>query len=145
MVLSKSSHYTLRAALYIAQHPESGYISIKEITRQLDLSFHFTTKLLQRLTQSGLLLSCQGPMGGVRLARPPKTINLRQIVEAIEGPELFTGCLLGLNQCSNDHPCPVHRSWTGVRQQVTNLFEKTTLAQLVEPAQKNKLRLTNRK
>ncbi|HPN36550.1 MAG TPA: Rrf2 family transcriptional regulator [bacterium] len=143
MVLSKSSHYALRAALYIARHPESGYVSIKEITRELDLSFHFTTKLLQRLTQARLLLSCQGPKGGVRLARPPKNINLRQIVEAIEGPELFTGCLLGLNQCSDDHPCPVHRSWTGVRQRVTNLFEKTTLAQLVEPSHKNKLRLTN--
>ncbi len=144
MVLLKSSHYALRAALYVARQPESGYVSIKEITRELDLSFHFTTKLLQRLTQAGLILSCQGPKGGVRLARPPQTITLRQIVEAIEGPQLFTGCLLGLDRCDDKHPCPVHRSWAGVRQRVTDLFERTTLAQLVESSHKNKLRLTNR-
>ena len=130
MVLSKSCHYGLRAVLYISRHTRDGHVPIHEITEQLDLSFHFVTKILQRLTRAGLLLSCKGPKGGVKLARPAHEISLRDLVEAIEGTELFNGCLLGLNKCHGDEPCPTHEEWAPLRDKMTLLFEKTTLAKL---------------
>jgi len=143
MVLSRSSHYALRAVLYIVQQSRDDYIPISEITRQLGLSFHFVTKILQRLSGAEILCSFKGPHGGIKLARPADKINLRHIVEAVEGSELFTGCLLGLNACSSQQPCPTHDEWTPLRDKMTQLFEKTTLAQLSSKSKSRGLRLIN--
>ncbi len=143
MVLSKSCNYALRAAMYITRQSRDGYVPINEICEQLNLSFHFITKILQRLTQAGLLLSFKGPHGGVKLAKPPHEISLRHIVEAIEGPELFTGCLLGLNMCRADQPCPTHDEWAPLRDKMTILFEKTTLAKLAVKFKNRELRLVD--
>jgi Rrf2 family transcriptional regulator, iron-sulfur cluster assembly transcription factor len=141
MVLSKSCHYGLRAVIYVARHSRDSNVPIHEITEQLNLSFHFVTKILQRLTQAGLLLSCQGPKGGVQLAKSSQEISLRDIVEAIEGPEIFNGCLLGLNMCRDDQPCPTHDEWAPLRDKLTHLFEKTTLAKLTSKSKIRELRL----
>jgi Rrf2 family protein len=143
MVLSKSCNYALRAALYVAQQSRDGYVPINEICDQLNLSFHFVTKILQRLTQAGLLLSFKGPKGGVKLAKPAQEISMRHIVEAIEGPEIFTGCLLGLNMCSENQPCPTHDEWAPLREKMTALFEKTTLAKLSNKFKYRELRLVD--
>jgi Rrf2 family transcriptional regulator, iron-sulfur cluster assembly transcription factor len=143
MVLSKSCNYALRATLYIARQSRDGYIPINEICDQLTLSFHFVTKILQRLTQTGLLLSFKGPKGGVKLGKAAQDISIREIIEAIEGPEIFSGCLLGLNMCSNNQPCPTHDEWAPLREKMTVLFEKTTLANLAKKFEHQELRLVD--
>jgi len=143
MVLSKSSHYALRAALFISQQPGPGYVPINKITGQLDLSFHFITKILQRLTQAGLLYSVTGPRGGVKLAKPANKICLREIVEAVEGAGLFTCRLLGSSGCSDEQPCPAHQQWLPMRDRLTRLFEKTTLAMLASKPANQALHLIN--
>ena len=44
------------------------FVSIRRMADELDISFHFLTKILQSLTSEGLLISHRGPKGGVRLA-----------------------------------------------------------------------------
>ena len=66
MLLSRSAEYGLRAALYLASLEPSGFVSIRDISDHLGLSFHFLTKIFQKLTRAGLLHSYRGPNGGVR-------------------------------------------------------------------------------
>src|SRR5690625_7578709 len=86
----------MRATLHLATLKSDGYVSIRAISEELDISFHFLTKIFQKLTQAGILASFRGPNGGVALARPATRITLLDIVIAIDGPELFTECVLGL-------------------------------------------------
>ncbi|MCB0549642.1 MAG: Rrf2 family transcriptional regulator, partial [Phaeodactylibacter sp.] len=67
-VLSKGCVYGLRALLYIvSEKPREEYVNIREISEELDISFHFLTKTFQSLTQKGILRSYRGPNGGVTL------------------------------------------------------------------------------
>lgn len=142
MLLSNPCVYGLRAALYLASHRGDNYHSIGEISEKLDISFHFLTKTLQKLSAAGLLESQKGPKGGVRLSRPGSEITLFEIVEAIDGRELFTECALGLPGCGEARPCPLHDQWADTRDSIRRMLEETTVDQLAEKGKKMNLRIT---
>lgn len=141
MLLSKSCEYGMRATLYLATLNKEGYVSIRDISEELDISFHFLTKIFQKLTQAGILASFRGPNGGVALARPATAVTLFEIVVAIDGPELFHECVLGLPECGNRRPCPMHDSWAVERQRLRGMFSGTSVAEAASDVARLDLRL----
>jgi DNA-binding IscR family transcriptional regulator len=72
-------------------------------------------------------------MRGYALARRPKEIKVKEILLAIEGPDLFERCIFWSDRCSDPNPCPLHHEWKQVKQQlVGGLMERTTLADLMK-------------
>jgi len=131
----------MRATLYIASLEQEGFVSIRDISERLDLSFHFLTKILQKLTHAGILHSFRGPNGGVALAKPAERITLEEIVVAIDGPELFTECILGLPSCGDQKACPMHEEWKEERARLKNMMSQRTLASLAEGINEHDYRL----
>ena len=119
------------------------YVSIRRMAADLDIPFHFLTKVLHDLTQRGILTSRRGAAGGVAFARPPKEISLLSVVEIVEGPDLFSRCLLGLEGCSDRKPCPFHRAWRPERKRLKSLFAKTRLSDITRGLMEKTLRLAN--
>jgi len=143
MVLSKACSYGILASLYLAKKNKGKeYISIRDISNDLDISFHFLTKILQTLTENGLVVSLRGPKGGVTLAKDAKETTLYDIIVAIDGPELFTECILGLPGCGHAKPCPMHDHWQAEREQLKANFENKSLADVSSKVEEFKLRLS---
>ncbi len=142
MILSKSCEYGIRAVLYLVSLGQEGHVSIRKLSDDLNISFHFLTKIFQKLTEVGLLHSLKGPHGGVRLAKPAGAISLRDLVVAIDGDGMFTQCVLGLPACGQDNPCPLHQQWAPQRSQIEGMFGKTTLADLAADINQLGLRLS---
>ena len=133
MLLSRACEYAIQAVLYLAKHHGKRYVSIKEIAEKNDISFHFLGKILQILTQRGILVSSKGAKGGVQLAKNPDEITLSEIVEAIDGLEfLTTKCIIGTPGCNSDFPCALHEQWGPIRNQIYNMFANKNIAQLIE-------------
>lgn len=131
-MLSKSCEYGLRAVLYLASLDQEGYVAIGTISEELDISFPFLTKIFQKLNDAGLLTSQRGPKGGVALTQPADKVSLYEIVVAIDGDDLFEECVLGLPNCGDAEPCPLHDEWAGERDRVERMFRNATLAELPE-------------
>ena len=144
MVLSKTCNHALRATLYIAAAPEKTFVPIREIADELGISFHFLTKILQILTQEGMVRSFRGPYGGVALARPAADISVLEIITAIDGSALMEDCMLGLMHCSDEHPCPIHPQWVCIRRQLQKLFADTSLKKLADRVHHQGYRLADR-
>lgn len=88
-------------------------------------------KLVSRLSAAGLLESTRGTGGGFRLSRPPATITLADIVEAIEGPIVLTPCVdHGAHDCSVEGSCSVKPHWNAVNGAVRGALAGVTLATL---------------
>ncbi len=143
MLLSKSCYYGLRAGMYVASLEQSEYVPILRISKELNISFHFLTKILQTLTENNIMISYRGPTGGVALARPAKNIKLLDIVYAIDGPETFNQCVFGLPGCGIQAPCPLHGEWASSREKIKHMFEKTTLAELAKKINTFNLRIAD--
>jgi Rrf2 family protein len=141
-VISKSGEYGLRALLYMAAHRGSKeFVNIRQMSEELDISFHFLTKILQILTQKGLLQSYRGPNGGIAFLIPPENILLADLIRALEGDDFFDKCLLGLPGCGEQRPCPMHEFWKTIKVKLKEEFETTTLADLGQSTRLNHLRL----
>ena len=113
------------------------------MSAQMDISFHFLTKILQRMTRAGLLASTRGAKGGLALAKPAAKITLLDIVRSVEGDDLFRECILGLAGCGEKRPCPLHRYWGKERSRIEKLFRKMTLARLARETARDGLRLAD--
>lgn len=140
-VLSKSSEYGLRALLYMVGKGGQEFVSIREMSEQLDISFHFLTKILQSLTQANMLVSYRGPSGGVAFLIPPEKILLSDVVRVLEGDDFFDTCLLGLPGCGEKAPCPMHGFWKEIKSALRHEFETTSLAAMGQNALLRSLRL----
>ena len=141
MVLSKACSYGILASLYMARKKEGNYISIREISNDLDISFHFLTKILQTLSEEGLIVSLRGPKGGVSLAKDADSVSLLDIIIAIDGVDLFNECILGLPGCGHAKPCPMHDHWQNEREKLKANFDNKSLADIADKVEEFKYRL----
>lgn len=91
----------------------------------------FLAKIFQKLTQYGLVRSFRGATRGYTLSRPATQISLREVLEAIEGPELLDRCLFWSHHCADEAPCVLHDGWKQIRPKVTAMMEATSLQDLV--------------
>lgn len=142
MFLSKSCIYGIRAVLYVATNAsQDEFIPIRKISDELGISFHFLTKILQQLTNHGIMHSFRGPKGGVTLARAANDIKLIHIIEAIGCADVFNGCILGLSNCGDDNPCPLHFEWGEMKAGLMKSFSETTLEELANSIREFNFRL----
>ena len=141
MLLSRTCEYGIRAMMQLATKSPHEFIAVRKISNELEISFHFLTKICQQLSRAGLVRSYRGPNGGVKLAKPASKISLMEIVVAIEGSNLFTECVLGLPGCGDESPCPLHDSWAHVRGELIQMLEKRSLSQIAEDVAARNLRL----
>lgn len=132
MPLSKSCIYGLRASVFLASKKSAKYVNIREISDELNISFHFLTKVLQQLNNSGILESYKGPNGGVKLARQADEITFLEIVYAIDPEHEFNDCILGLTGCGEMEPCPFHEQWSELKKELSAMMEESTLSDLAD-------------
>jgi Rrf2 family iron-sulfur cluster assembly transcriptional regulator len=138
MIYSKPCEYAIRALAYLARLRNDGAAQAKEIAKAEGLPAPVLGKVLQELVRKGLLESRRGPGGGFRLARRPQLITLRDVVAAMDGLDQFLECAVGLEQCSDESPCPLHDTWKGLRTQMMNYLEVTTLADMAAAVTRKK-------
>lgn len=127
MLLSHRCTYALRMALALVEAPAGEYVPVHEISERLGTPAAFLSKTAQSLIGAGLLHSKRGVQGGVALARSPEAIRLSEIVDAIDGPDTLLSCILGLPDCGEAAPCPLHTDWAAARSRVRHTLKATTL------------------
>lgn len=137
-MFSKTCEYAIRAMIFIAQKTKDGNkVGIKEIAKGIDSPEHFIAKILQELSRKGLLKSAKGPHGGFYLDDEALGCSLADIVKVIDGEQLFTSCGLGLKQCSETHPCPIHHEFKALRNNIRMMLEKAKLGAFTKELEKS--------
>lgn len=131
-MFSKTCQYGIKASVYIASQSALGNrVSLKDIAFSINSPEAFTAKILHQLTKQHILASLKGPTGGFIIeAGKAKEINLSSIVAALDGDSIYKGCALGLNECNALKPCPMHDKFVGIRENLRNMLENTTLYSL---------------
>jgi Rrf2 family protein len=87
-------------------------------------------KVLQRLVRIGLLASTQGTRGGYTLGRPPASISVADVIEAIDGPFAVTACSTEKNDCEQYSKCSVRDPLWQIRERIAAALGTVTLAEI---------------
>lgn len=131
-MLSKSCIYSLRSIIFIAHNASKELkIGIKEIAKELELPEPYLGKILQQLTRHKIIQSVKGPHGGFYIGEESKDVKIIRVIEVMDGLDFFYSCGLGLKECSEEHPCPLHDDFKIYRDGLFTLFNNTSIADLV--------------
>lgn len=131
-MFSKTCEYGIRSTVFILMHSLEGYrVSLREIAAAIDSPEAYTAKILQILVRHGIIHSVKGPRGGFEIPKDKlDTLALYEIVGAIDGDALWTGCCLGLPDCNDNQPCPVHEKYTHIRDKLKNMLYTTSVFEM---------------
>lgn len=133
-MLSYTCKTAIKAVIYLASKFDSGgNAGIKEIAEYIDASEHTVGKLLQTLVKQDIINSVKGPSGGFYISKEQIKQPIINIVEAIDGKNIFKECGLGLSKCSAAHPCPIHNEYKEAREMIEQLFTRKKIIDLCEP------------
>ncbi|MEP6464958.1 MAG: Rrf2 family transcriptional regulator [Parafilimonas sp.] len=133
-MFSKKCEYAIRALIFIAKKTKKEGVrtGVKEIAKGIDAPEQFVAKILHELTTHHLVQSLKGPTGGFYLDKKSFNTSLASVVQLIDGDDLFTGCALGLLNCSEKKPCPIHNEFKKIRKSIYDLLQHSRLGNLQE-------------
>ena len=103
----------------------------KNVCKKAGIPESFTRKIFQSLVNGGFLHAVRGPGGGYALTKLPEEITLYEVILAVDGMDTSSGCLLGLERCDAEQPCPLHKTWAVGKKELIKTLESKTLANLI--------------
>lgn len=132
-MLSLTCKASIKAVIFLGSMLSSGKrSSLKEVAEYINENEHTVGKLMQKLVKEGIIHSAKGPKGGFYITAKQATLPVIRIVQAIDGDDVFKQCGLGLSQCSDAHPCPIHDDYKPIREEFRMLCRKRRVRDLYE-------------
>jgi Rrf2 family protein len=136
MRISKRGEYGLRAMILLASHTENnGVMQIKAIAAAEHIPVKFLEQILLALKNAGVLHSKMGIGGGYSLAKPATEIMLGKIIRTLDGPLAPISCVSQIAyeacNCPDEATCKLRAVMFDVRTAMTNILDKTSLADVV--------------
>lgn len=148
MRLSKRGEYGLRAMISITlatRESPSSVVQIKGIAQREKIPAKFLEQILLTLKNAGILHSRMGVGGGYYLARPPAKITLGQIIRTLDGPLAPIRCVSQMAYepcgCPDERTCGLRMVMADVRNAITDILDKTTLADVTKRVEESRLTL----
>jgi Rrf2 family protein len=94
------------------------------------------TRIIAELARHGLVDTFPGREGGVSLPRPASQITLKDVVEAFEGPILFSECMQvkSEDECPFRSECPVRSKWGRIQAAMLREMASITFDDLAAEA-----------
>lgn len=138
MLYSRPCEYAIRTMAYLARGRPGERVQAQEIAAAESIPAPILAKVLQQLARSDLVNSFKGPGGGFSLNRPPSSINLYEIFRLVDGVEDLDRCAVGLAECNDFAPCPLHDTWKSVRVHLLQYLKKTTLEEMASAVERKK-------
>lgn len=133
-MLSYTCKTAIKAVIYLSSKSVQGEkAGLKETALRINASEHTVGKILQTLARQGLINSVKGPSGGFYITEEQQNQPISNVVESIEGTDVFKECGLGLTKCSASHPCPIHDDYKVARDLIENLFREKKVKDLCDP------------
>ncbi|MBL8861359.1 MAG: Rrf2 family transcriptional regulator [Planctomycetes bacterium] len=134
--LTKRTEYGLIALIHLADRG-GVVVSVREIGESYPVPRRLLAEVLKDLARAGLVESQRGATGGYTLTRPADRITLGDVVAALEGAPLLTGCE-GHDEhagtaCEVQPVCPIRSPLQRLREGLWRLLERTTLQSLSTP------------
>ncbi len=124
--IGRTASYAVSALSRLAEL-DQDWVLLPDLVAATDAPAPYLSKILNNLARAGLIRAKRGYKGGYALVRPAGNLSVREIIEAVEGPDSLCECLLGREFCTDERACPAHEFWKTERARIRELLESLTL------------------
>jgi len=135
MRLTTKGRFAVTAMIDVAMHSTDGPATLAAVSERQKISLSYLEQLFGKLRRCGLVASVRGPGGGYRLAGPPESVSVADIIVAVDEPIDATQCG-GRENCHEDRRCMTHELWASLNSHIFDFLQSVTLAELVRQQKK---------
>ncbi len=110
-------------------------LDARTISHTTGVTLRFTLKILRKLVKKGIVKSFLGISGGYELAKKPEDINLRQVIEAVDGPIAINRCLSGDMPCGlaeTECTCYYHQIFAHISKTIQEQLESVSFEKSIK-------------
>lgn len=132
MILPQTAEYALRAMACIALKKDEHPVNSTVLARATGIPGHYLSKIMRKLVEADLVVSRKGHGGGFKLSRSPEEISFREILETVDYSIDPDTCVFGWEKCSSSKPCPLHNTWSRLKDSYRWWAENMTLGDVVD-------------
>jgi Rrf2 family protein len=133
MNVGRRVDYAVRALSYLAGQTDGKVVSRADIEKSQDIPSFYLSKIMKDLVAGGLVQSHIGSKGGFTLARPARTISIKEIYEAAERRLVLMECLeKGADYCSYCAVCSQKSIWEEAQHVLINFLAGVSLADIAD-------------
>ncbi len=132
MKLSTRTRYGTRLLFELAYNYGNKPVNLGDIARRQSISEKYLSKIIIQLKSAGLVKSERGAKGGYMLSKPPSLINMKEIIEVLEGDALFLDCIKDKAICDMQNMCPTYDFWHGLAEVTNSYLSSKTLQNLID-------------
>lgn len=134
-MLTNKGKYGLKAAVHLAGCTSGEPALVSDIAKANDIPKKFLDTILGEMRNAGIVRSKKGRGGGYFLARSADQITVAEIVRALDGPVAPIRCVSKnyyerCDDCSDEKACAVYLIMRQVREAITDILEKRSLAEM---------------
>jgi Rrf2 family protein len=126
--ISAKTDYAIRAALELAATPAQTWIKTEVVAERQSIPLPFLLNILAELRTAGLVQSRRGADGGYRLARAASSIQLADVIRAIDGPLANIAGEVPENVEYQGAAVALKDVWIALRAQMRTVLEGVSLA-----------------
>jgi Rrf2 family protein len=131
-MLSQRGRYAFKALLNLARS-DAGPRDVGTISAEENIPRKFLEAIMSDLRRARLVESTRGKLGGYRLARPPDLITFGEVMRVTNGPLALIACASRAfyrrcEDCPDEAACVLRRVMGTVRDEVSEILDRTTLA-----------------
>jgi len=129
--ISRMADYGVVLATRLATLDGAALRSVSQLAEETGIPGPTVAKALKALGRDGLVDSVRGAHGGYRLAAPPATVSVAEVIAAIEGPIGVTECgIEGHADCDLTSRCDVRGNWQLINHAILTALESISLEQM---------------
>ena len=131
MHITRETDYAVRIVYCLAN--SDGRKDAGSISEEMGVTLRFSLKILHKLVQAGIVKSYKGSKGGYELACKPEEVNLKQVIEAIEGTYRLAKCIDPDFVCKWEKVpglCSFRREFSRISRQINRELEQVTFDKL---------------
>lgn len=132
MRLTHHVDLSLRVLMHLALTGERR-VTIQAISEAFGISRNHLMKVVHALARHGYIESTRGSGGGIRLAYPPKGINVGEVVQSMEPDFGLVECFRPENRCIITPACALPAMLDEALRAFLAVLKRYTLADLVSP------------
>ena len=132
MRVTLHTDFALRVLIQVGLN-DGKLTTINDIARSFGISKQHLTKVVSRLSQMGYVEAVRGRGGGIRLRRPPRDINIGQVVRDTEDQLNVIGCLERKGYCPIERACVLRSALRDATQAFLAVLDTYSLADLIKP------------
>jgi len=138
MKISTKGRYALRMLADLAEHRNTGFISLKDISQRQGISKKYLEQIVTLLSRPDILRTNRGNKGGYMLAKEPDQYTVGQILRITEGGLFPVSCLADEpNQCEQIGYCKTLWIWQGLEKAINKYLDSITIQDIYNAGKEN--------